>query len=199
MKSRNQQHVKMVNVNVDQMIEVILSDDNFQKLVMKRVKSKMKKSSISDESALLSLIDRSIDQAMDEVQVVEIVRSLVRQAKTKSKPTPTVSNTYQSNSEHITTEAAAAEEESEGDEGFRPSFSITEPTPITLTSPKRILKSLNKTTRPAEQPSQLANTNTLSIEIEEPIAQPSHNMSTLSILSIAPSEASTVRMGAGGG
>lgn len=163
-------------LDIETIIEVIMADDQLLQYVMRTVKSHFKRATVPGPAAFVQAIDKSIDQALEDVRVVDILRSIISSLRTDAS------------------NDADAEMHGRVDvsDQFVPPFSSSEPQAAQNSSPKRLLKLLNRS-KPAAL-DEVEQRGSLEIEIEPRHEESFRTTGSSAAPSVAESEASTVRM-----
>jgi hypothetical protein len=165
--------------NMDQIINIIISDDKLFQYVYKLVKISIDRQSIKSSNAipqaLLNIIDTSIDSAIEQVQIVDIINSLLKDQQYLSDSFRENDEKVEKNHFHQPTEshssrnghsstkvrpqtyqpripdssiATKKEEDRSPLAVVKPPFSEKEPEQITHPTVKKTVQQLNKSRRP---------------------------------------------------
>lgn len=195
-------------MDVDSILHVIMSDEKLWQYVMRVVRSRLRTAKTIPSDMFIEVIDKSIDQAFDEVNIIDILRSNIKFIKAHMKAFKASSLSAAPSSSAVTDSTAEdiAGIGDDADEDFvLPPFSSSEPHAASNSSPKRLLKMLNKNKPPPSSPeAPVPSSQRSSLEIEIDHTSPDDNLHgdsnhNLSAQSIGESEASTVKMMVRGG
>lgn len=156
-----------MEVDIEAIIDIIMSDEKLVDYVNSLVRNKLassRSSSMKKRDNIANLIDVTIDDAFEEIKLIDLVREIKSQVIQKNrvqnrsqhrqnqsnsgrdsasqaqngKAQSTYSNTMFSSSER--------RDVNNGPTKILPIFSASEPIPINSTTPKRIVKNINQTT-----------------------------------------------------
>lgn len=123
----NSKRLKVSPKNAQRIIDTVLSDDKLVQYVISLVSRRLTAEMQSDAEWCNTVIDLSIDQVLNQVDVFEILKQL--------NETPQIKKSSHKNRENNNTD---------NNESFRPTFSSTEPKSVVSSSPRRVVKQLNK-------------------------------------------------------
>ena len=168
-----------MEVDIEAIIGIIMSDEKLVDYVNSLVRNKLsnsssRTSSMNKRANIVNLIDVSIDEAFDEIKLLDLVREIKSQVIRKNRVqnrskqrqnqptnighdshdskrvfngTATVQNgKAQSSYSNTKLSASDLRDVDDGTSKILPIFSASEPIPIPSTTPKRIVKNMNQTT-----------------------------------------------------
>jgi hypothetical protein len=184
----------METIDVDEVIDIILSDDKLIKYVMKLVRTRMTSQAQEDLFEKITIIDDAIHQVIKEVNLQEILEKIMENKHLLGLPN-------MSQNENSSFDIDSKNENMQIN--FQPHFSQNEPSHVATNSPKRMLKTLNKNKLfPNDEPSvEIEAKSKLEINLDSILENDfsygdsdKQDISTHSLTSRADSEASTVKM-----
>lgn len=75
----------MDNFDVDDVVDIVASDEKLFRYVMKLVKSRLSKGARKDKDWCVKVIDMTIEAALQEVRVIDIVKNMIRQQQQQAE------------------------------------------------------------------------------------------------------------------
>lgn len=161
------------SIDLDQIIETIISDEKLFQYVMKLVKNRITPRDMHDPIFLRHIIDAAIETAIEQIQVVDIVKNLLQEQQAQNDQQQLQYSTNQSQNYYNGTTKSYANGQyshqlaldigdqdesverlrgesnfSENDLFVKPNYSEKEPEPINTQTVKRTLHQLNKNKPP---------------------------------------------------
>lgn len=128
--------LKLTPEGVDNIVNLILSDESLVDYVVHLVKKRLTKEARTDTTWCNQVIDLSIEEVLSEVNIGELIDTI---SKTVPHSTSAKSNIRKSRASN------------EEPELLKPQFSSTEPHAASIVSPRRMLKELNKNKLPDQE------------------------------------------------
>lgn len=110
--------LNLEQINIDNIINIVLTDEYLLNYVSLLIKRRLPtQSNMLDKQSRINIVDQSINQAFEDIQIEALLKELIRQSRGSapaSRPT------------------------------IRPNFSPSEPLPVSSHTARRVVKSMNR-------------------------------------------------------